>query len=364
MRVDERPRPPELEATDGLPFVTVIMPVRNEAGFIERSLGRVLAQDYPADRMEVLVVDGMSTDDTRDVVRRLAGRTPDAPAVHVLDNPSRVVPAALNLGIERAAGEVIVRVDGHCEIQPDHVRRCVELLHETGADNVGGLQVGIGHGRVGRATALAANSAFGAGGASFRTAERPGWVDTVYLGAWAREVFGRIGGFDEEMVRNQDDELNFRLVQSGGRIWLDPAIRSTYHSREHLAGFWRQYYQYGKYKVRLMQKRGALPAARHAGPPVLVLATAASLALAIAIRRPAWAAAVLGPYAATNLVASAAAARRDPGALPALPLAYACIHFGYGLGFLAGVWPWRWHFRRRRAARQVVRAERPTGPGR
>src|SRR5439155_2864121 len=141
----------------------------------------------------------------------------------------------------------------------------------------------------------AADSAFGAGAARFRSSERQGWVETVYLGAWPRAVFDRIGGFDEEMVRNQDDELNFRLVQSGGRIWLDPAIRSTYHSREHLKGFWRQYYQYGTYKVRLMQKRGALPAIRHAGPPVLVLATAASLILAVATRRPACAAAVLGP---------------------------------------------------------------------
>src|SRR5439155_18785590 len=124
----------------GLPLVTVVMPVRNEAGFIERSLGRVLAQDYPAECMEVLVVDGMSTDETREVVRRMAGRTADAPSVRILDNPSRVVPAALNVGIGRSAGQVIVRVDGHCEIQPDHVRRCVELLRTSGADNVGGLQ--------------------------------------------------------------------------------------------------------------------------------------------------------------------------------------------------------------------------------
>src|SRR5439155_19970231 len=120
----------------------------------------------------------------------------DAPPVRILDNPSLVVPAALNLGIERAAGEVIVRVDGHCEVQPDHVRRCVELLRETGADNVGGLQVGVGHGRVGRATALAANSAFGAGGARFRSSERPGWAETVYLGSWPRAAFDRIGGVD------------------------------------------------------------------------------------------------------------------------------------------------------------------------
>ncbi|MDP9341256.1 MAG: glycosyltransferase family 2 protein, partial [Actinomycetota bacterium] len=349
MRVEERPRPLEAAAADGPPFVTVVMPVRNEARYIERSLGGVLAQDYPADRMEVLVVDGMSTDDTRDAVRRLAERTPAAAPVRILDNPSRVVPAALNIGIEGAAGEVVVRVDGHCELPADYVSRCVDLLRETGADNVGGLQVGVGDGVVGRATALAANSPFGTGGAAFRTSERPGWVETVYLGAWPRDVFARIGGFDEEMVRNQDDELNFRLVQSGGRIWLDPSIRCTYHSRERLGAFWRQYYQYGKYKVRLMQKRGALPAWRHAGPPALVLAVAGSLVLAAGTRRPGWAAAVLGPYAAANLMASVAAARRDPRALPALPPAYACIHFGYGLGFLAGVWRWRRLFGRRRS---------------
>jgi len=349
VRVEERPRLLEAEAADGPLFVTVVMPVRNEARFIERSLAGVLAQDYPADRMEVLVVDGMSTDDTREVVQRVAERTAEAAPVQILDNPSRVVPAALNIGIERAAGDVVVRVDGHCELQADYVSRCVELLRETGADNVGGLQVGVGDGVVGRATALAANSPFGTGGAAFRTSERAGWAETVYLGAYPREVFGLIGGFDEEMVRNQDDELNFRLVQAGGRIWLDPSIRCTYHSRERLGAFWRQYYQYGTYKVRLMQKGGALPAWRHAGPPALVLAAAGSLVLAVATRRPAWTAAVLGPYAVANLVASLAAARRDPRALPALPPAYACIHFGYGLGFLAGAWRWRRHFGRRRS---------------
>ena len=346
------------------PFVTVVMPVRNEAAFIGRSLGCVLGQDYPPGRMEVLVVDGMSEDATRDIVARVAARHPAAPRVAVLDNPAGIVPAAMNVGIEHAAGEIVVRVDGHTEIAPDYVRRCVAVLRETGADNVGGPQVGVGDGVVGRATALAANSAFGTGGARFRTATEAGWVETVYLGAYPRDVFRRIGGFDEEMVRNQDDELNFRLTQAGGRIWLDPSIHSVYHSRTTLAGFWRQYHQYGKYKVRLMQKRGALPALRHAGPPGLVLAAVAAVAAAAVTRRPAWAAAVLGPYAALDLVASLAAARRDRRALPALPLAFACIHFGYGVGFLGGLWRFRRHFRRAAPAPGTVPAERRMGRGR
>jgi succinoglycan biosynthesis protein ExoA len=317
------------------------MPVRDEARFIERSLGCVLRQDYPPERMEVLVVDGMSGDATRDLVSALARREPHAPAVTILDNPAGIVPSALNIGIERAPGDVVIRVDGHTEIAPDYVRRCVEVLRETGAHNVGGPQLGVGDGLLGRATALAANSPFGTGGARFRAADTAGWVDTVYMGAYPREVLRRLGGFDEELVRNQDDELNFRLVQAGGRIWLDPSIRCVYHSRENLGGFWRQYYEYGKFKVRLMQKRGGLPALRNAGPPLLVLATAASLALAAATRRRPWVAAVLGPYAAANLAASVAAARRDVPALPALPLAFGAIHFGYGTGFLAGLWKWR-----------------------
>ncbi|MBC7225266.1 MAG: hypothetical protein H5T59_13510 [Anaerolineae bacterium] len=173
----------------------------------------------------------------------------------------------------------------------------------------------------------------------------PGFVDTVPFGAFRREVFDRIGGFDEELVRNQDDEFNFRLAQAEGRIWLDPSIRSVYYSRASLAGLWRQYFQYGLYKVRVMQKRRGIPSWRHLVPPAFVLGLFGSGLLALATRQPRWALAVAGPYAVANLGASLWTARRDVRALPLLPLAFATLHLAYGLGFLWGLWRWRAHHR-------------------
>lgn len=323
------------------PRVTIIMPIRNEGGFIGRSLGAVLAQDYPAERMEVLVVDGLSDDATRDLIAHTIVAHPGAAPVTVLDNPGRIVPTGMNIGLRRARGDVIVRVDGHCEIAPDYVRRCVEALQETGADNVGGLQRAVGETPVGEAIALANSSPFGVGGARFHYASEPGWADTVYLGAYRREVFDRVGGFDEELVRNQDDELNFRLIQAGGRIWLDPAIRSTYYSRAALPKLWRQYYQYGLYKVLVIRKRGAVASWRHLVPAAFVLSLALSLLLALVTRRPRLGLLVAGPYAAANLGASLWTGRRAPRALPLLPPAFAAMHVAYGLGFLVGLYRWR-----------------------
>lgn len=324
----------------GTPYVSVIMPVRDEAAHLERSLGSIVGQDYPADRMEVLVVDGMSTDGTRERVRRIAAAT-SAPVVRLLDNPRRIVPAALNRGIAAARGSVIVRVDGHCVIRPDHVSRCVELLRDTGAENVGGVTDARGVGLLGRAIALATTSRFGVGGSRFRVGSAAGWVDTVFPGAWPREVFERVGGFDEDLVRNQDDEMNLRIRQAGGRIWLDPALSTEYFVRSDLSSLWRQYWQYGAYKVRVLQKRHRLPAARALAPPLFVTALVAGAAAWAATGAAAWLLAPAAPYAAANLASSAAVGRRDLAAAPLLPVVYAVLHLAYGAGFLAGLWRWR-----------------------
>jgi succinoglycan biosynthesis protein ExoA len=322
------------------PFVTVIMPIRNEAHYIQRSLGSVLAQDYPHDRVEVLVVDGMSDDGTREIVQRIADSTSQTP-VTLLNNSSRIVPPALNIGLHNARGAIIIRVDGHCEIASTYVRRCVELLQTTGADNVGGLQRAIADGWIARAIALATSSPFGVGSGRFHYADEPGWVDTVYLGAYRREVFDRIGGFDEELVRNQDDEFNFRLTQSGGKIWLDPSIHSVYYSRASLRKLWRQYFEYGFYKVRVIQKRGGASSWRQLVPGAFVLSLLTNILLALVARRKAWALLVAGPYAVANAAASILTARRSPRLLPLLSVTFLTLHFAYGLGFLAGLWRWR-----------------------
>jgi succinoglycan biosynthesis protein ExoA len=329
-----------------LPFVTVVMPTRNEASSIGASLAAVLGQDYPPDRLEVIVADGMSDDRTRAEIDRLIdGAAPAAAPVTVIDNPGRIAATGLNAAISKAKGDVIVRVDGHCEIEPDHVTMCVQLLEQTGADNVGGVVVASGTTVVQRAVALGTSSPFGVGNARFRYATDAGWVDTVFPGAWRREAFDRVGGFDEELVRNQDDEHNLRLVQSGGRIWLDPSVRIRYVPRDSLAALWRQYFDYGFHKVRVIQKRGAVASARHVVPPIFVASVLTVAAAAAITRRPKLLLLVAVPYATAAVLASLHAARSDRPALPALPVVYATLHLSYGSGFLAGLWRWRRFFR-------------------
>ncbi len=329
-----------------LPQVTIIMPIRNEARFIARSLGAVLAQDYPPQCMEILVVDGMSDDATRKIVQalidrmRLGGDT-RCLSISLLDNPARIVPTALNIGLRHARGAVIIRVDGHCEIALDYVRRCVEVLRETGVDCVGGPIVTVGETRVAQAIALGQSSFFGVGGVAFRTGrQRPGYVDTVAFGAYRHEVFERIGSFDEELVRNQDDEFNFRLIQARGKIWLDPSIRSLYYSQTNLRRLWRQYFQYGFYKVRVIQKRGAVPSWRHLVPGAFVLSLLGSLFLALLTHSPFLMLGVGGSYAVASGLASLWIGRRNWWTLPLLPLIFLILHLAYGIGFLLGMWRW------------------------
>ncbi len=321
------------------------MPIRNEGDFIARSLGSVLAQDYPKECLEILVVDGRSEDNTRTIVENIIQAHPSH-KIYLIDNPRYIVPTGLNIGIQQARGDIIIRVDGHCEIPSDYVSRCVKLLEETRADNVGGLQYAEGQNLMSRAIAFATSSPFGVGGAKFHYASQPAWVDTVYLGAYRREVFSRIGGFDEELVRNQDDEFNFRLVQAGGKIWLDPAIKVKYYSRSNFYKLWRQYFQYGLYKVRVIQKRRALPSWRHVVPAGFVVGLLFTNFLALATGNALWSLASSGPYALANVMASIWTARKNWRTLPLLPLAYLILHLSYGTGFLWGLWRWRHNWRK------------------
>lgn len=272
------------------PRVTVIMPIRNEEAFIARSLGAVLGQDYPAERMQVLVADGMSDDATRDVIAGLAEAHPRH-TIEIVDNPGRIVPTGFNAALDRATGDVVVRVDGHTIIDDDYVTQCVAAL------------------------------------------------DSVYMGAWPREVFERVGPFDTEMVRNQDDEFNYRLASQGGRILLTDAIRSQYYNRSSLRTLFRQYRQYGHWKVRVLQKHPKQMSARQFAPPALVAALAGGALLAPFSRpvRRLWAV-LVGAYALANLGASVSIARRSGAShLRYLPIVFGALHIGYGAGFLGGL---------------------------
>ncbi|MEM8961604.1 MAG: glycosyltransferase family 2 protein [Acidobacteriota bacterium] len=337
-------------SADAMPLVSVMMPVRNEARFIRRSLGAVLAQDYP--HLEIWVTDGASDDGTREYLEEVAARDS---RLHILDNPRRIVPTGLNRAIARARGEIIVRVDGHTVIARDYVRTCVEALDRTGADNVGGRMDAMGFTVTARAVARATSSRFGVGGAAFHYLDRETEVDTVYLGAWRREVFDRIGGFDEELVRDQDDELNYRLRAHGGRILLVPTIRSRYVNRASLAKLWRQYRQYGLWKVRVLQKHPRQMRPRQFVPALFVAALAGTT---IAGR---WSPTMrrlsqltIGSYVMANGAATVLAGREAPiNEKARLPAAFAAMHLGYGVGFLQGLLRFvgRWKDRQGRVPR-------------
>lgn len=317
--------------------VSVIVPCRNEIRYIEPFLGSLGAQRLPPGvDWEVFIADGMSDDGTRAVLDRFrAGH----PYLTILDNPRKIVSTGLNEAIRRARGEVVVRMDVHSEYAPDYIAQCLAVLEETGAQNVGGPARTMARGYMQRAIALAYHSGFACGGARFHNTGYEGEVDTVTFGCWRRRTLEELGLFDEALVRNQDDELNLRLVLSGGRIWQSPRIRCWFKPRSSLGALFRQYAQYGYWKVYVIRKHRQPAAVRHLAPGAFV-GGVLGLALLAPFSLPArWMlAGALGLYAAGNLAATALAARR--GGLrfaPVLPLVFAAYHFSYGLGFLRGL---------------------------
>jgi len=327
------------------PFVSVILPIRNEAAHIEASLQAVLRQDYPADRMEILVADGMSTDDTRSIMQVLALRYPRH-ELTILNNPGKIVSTGMNIALRLAKGEIMVRVDGHTMIAPDYVTQCVRVLQRTGADNVGGKMTAVGRGLFSTAVTLATSTPFGIGNSRFHYSNKEEWVDSVYMGAWNRKVFEKIGLFDEELVRNQDDEFNYRLRKHGGKILLSPLIKSEYVARGNPLALWKQYFQYGYWKIRVLQKNPRQMSVRQFAPPIFVLAmifsVAAFIGLSISISRPSlwlWLASMTPvSYLLANFTVAIYAVRQH-GRNYFLPvsLSFFILHFSYGLGFIFGL---------------------------
>lgn len=324
------------------PLVTIIFPVRNEAAYIERAMRAIFGQDYPLDRMEILVADGMSTDGTRQKVQELTALHPQC-NIRVLDNPAGIVPTGMNIALRQAKGEIIIRVDGHCILAPDYVLRCVGHLQNDGVDGVGGPMDTIGESFLSTAIAFGMSSAFGVGNSAFRTTMgRSMLADTVPFPAYTRQIIQRAGLYDEELMRDQDDEYNYRIRELGGKILLAEDVHSIYFSRASFKNLWRQYFQYGLYKVRVLQKHPRQMSPRQFVPLLFVLALLVSLFLAFSpITRFL---SVLAPasYLIANLTASLlTASRRGWRFLPFLPYTFAILHLSYGLGFLIGLLKFR-----------------------
>lgn len=326
--------------------ISLIIPCRNERRQIRGFLDSLRNQKLePGWELEILVADGMSDDGTREVLGEYAAASP---STRLIDNPGRIVSTGLNAAIREASGEIVIRLDAHTVYAPDYVRECVRALKQSGADNVGGPWIAQGRGTVGKAIAAAFQSPFCTGGGKSHDPAYEGEVDTVYLGCWPRSAFEKAGGFDPALVRNQDDEFNFRLRRLGGRIWQSPRIQSVYTPRDSITALFRQYMQYGFWKVAVIRKHRALAAWRHAVPPVFVgsILLGAALSLtALLLRWPgaaAWIGAALGAELLLYAAACCAAAVRcskslEWRALLMLPGVMGVYHIAYGSGFLAGL---------------------------
>ena len=319
--------------------VSVVVPCRNEAAHLRPFVASLLAQRLPPGlALQIVIADGRSDDGTREQLQALAAAEP---RLQWIDNPARITSAALNRAILAADGEIVVRMDVHTTYADDYVAQCVQALQQTGATCVGGPWRPVGEGTRQRAIAAAFGSRFGSGGAASRRLDHSGEVDTVYLGAWWREALLRLGGFDEALVRNQDDELALRIVRGGGRVWQSAAIRSWYRPRDAFTALFRQFWQYGYWKVAVIRKH-RLPAAPRQLAPFALVALLAGLAAAAPWWPPAAVAlaGVLGLYAAAALGSAAAAVRpwRAPAVWLGVAWAFVCMHFGYGLGFARGLW--------------------------
>ena len=328
------------ENMENHPFVSVILPIRNEADRIETVLNAVIDQTYPSDRMEILVVDGMSDDGTREVVKTLiANRAAAEPAIQLIDNPAKIVPTAMNLGIREAKGEVIVRIDGHAVVGKDYVEQNVDGLFANDADCVGGIVESLGDTYMGKAIAIAMSSRFGVGGATFRTIKgetEPKVVDTVPFGTFRREVFERIGLFNEQFIRHQDYQFNHRLRAAGGKIVLLPYIRTEYYVRPSLKRLLKQYWQYGVWKGRLLRCYPDSLKLRHLIPPLFVMAVLLFALLGLLHPFGVWAlTAALAAYAAFIVLALADMARKGYWKyLPVMPIVLVAMQWSWG----AGIW--------------------------
>jgi glycosyltransferase involved in cell wall biosynthesis len=325
--------------TSATPFVSVIVPCRNEEGFIAACLESIRRSDYPKARLEILVVDGGSEDGTRGIV---AEQSAVDPVIRLLDNPERTAPAAMNVGIAAARGDVVVRLDAHSRYPATYLSSVVEWLGKSGADNVGGIWRTLPANGSAKAAAIATGLShpFGVGNSYFRIgATEPRWVDTVPYGCYRRDVFDRIGLFDEDLVRNQDDELNGRLIRHGGRILLVPEIVSDYYARDTVRKLWRMYYQYGYFKPLAARKLGRVMTLRQLIPALFVAALIGGALVSVAspALRLAYCSMVLLYLVATVTFALKTGSRQGIATALWLCVVFPALHLSYGIGFLAGL---------------------------
>ncbi|KAB7835198.1 glycosyltransferase family 2 protein [Streptomyces mobaraensis NBRC 13819 = DSM 40847] len=327
------------------PAVSVIMPVLNEERHLRTSVRHILEQDY-AGELEVVIALGPSADRTDEIAAELVR---EDPRVHTVPNPTGRTPAALNAAIKASRHPIVVRVDGHGMLSPDYIKTAVRLLDETGAQNVGGIMHAEGENDWERAVAAAMTSKIGVGNAAFHTGGEAGPAETVYLGVFRREALERQGGYNEEFIRAQDWELNFRIREAGGLIWFSPELKVSYRPRPSVRALAKQYKDYGRWRHVVARFHKGSINLRYLAPPTAVVAIAAGLVVG-AVVTP-WALVVPGGYLAAIVAGSVPAGKGLPlKARAQIPVALATMHMSWGFGFLTSP---------RSLAKRVIASRRP-----
>ena len=322
--------------------VTFILPIRNEEKYIEGAIKSILNQSSNKEK-ELIFADGMSNDNTRIIIKKYEEKFS---YLHIIDNLEGIVSTGFNRALSISQGDIIIRVDGHSKIEYNFLENCLKVLKDSEADCVGGPTRHIADGAIGKSIMIAQSSIFGLGGVSFRSSIKRGkYVDTLAFGAYKREVFSSIGGYDEELIRNQDDEFNFRLNQSGFKIWMDPTINSFYYNRNSFTKLFKQYFQYGFYKLRVMQKRSGFVSWRHFIPGVFTLSLLVSSVLFLNSWNIWFLHFIWGSYLIANISSSLYELRKTIISKKKvwfisfflLPISFFILHISYGLGFLTGI---------------------------
>jgi len=319
-------------------MISVVIPCSNERQHIEACILSILSQERPPGGLEVIVADGLSEDGTREILKRLASEHPE---LRVVDNPRRITPCAMNAGIREARGRYVAILGAHCDYAPDYLQTCVALLDEhPEASCAGGPIVSAGRSLFGQAVAAAMSHSVGIGNAKHRHPNFEGYAEGACYPVFRREVFEKVGLYDEMLVRNQDDELNYRLTKQGGKVFLSPRARSTYFVRESARSLFRQYFEYGYWRVAVIKKHRMPASFRHLVPPVFVIGLAASLGLALVVPTS-WRLVMLaGPCIYGLILCSVGLhlTRRAGWKVGFLfPVAAATMHLAYAFGFMWGI---------------------------
>ncbi|MER8162756.1 MULTISPECIES: glycosyltransferase family 2 protein [Streptomyces] len=328
-----------------LPAVSVIMPVLNEERHLRNAVRHILEQEYDGE-MEVVIALGPSADRTDEIAAELVA---EDPRVHTVPNPTGRTPAALNAAIKASRHPVVVRVDGHGMLSPNYIATAVRLLEETGAQNVGGIMHAEGENDWEKAVAAAMTSKIGVGNAAFHTGGDAAPAETVYLGVFRREALEQQGGYNEEFIRAQDWELNFRIREAGGLIWFSPELKVSYRPRPSVRALAKQYKDYGRWRHVVARFHQGSINLRYLAPPTAVVAIAAGIVVGAAVTP--WAFVIPGGYLAAIVAGSIPAGKGLPvAARLRVPVALATMHMSWGWGFLTSP---------RALAKRVIASRRP-----